>query len=66
MTAATGTPANPISDDELRAKFIDLTAGPLGEDVAHRLAELVDDLESCERVADLVALTSRRVPAGAG
>lgn len=59
VTAATGTPENPISDTELRAKFLDLAEPVLGHARAMALADLVADLESVEDVADLVAAAIR-------
>jgi 2-methylcitrate dehydratase PrpD len=41
---ATGTPENPISDEELREKFTDLVEPELGEKAVQRVISLVDGL----------------------
>lgn len=46
VQAATGTPANPMTDDELHIKFHDLVDGMIGQDAAGRLAEAIDRLET--------------------
>jgi 2-methylcitrate dehydratase PrpD len=59
VTAATGTPENPISDAELREKFLDLVEPVIGLSAGERLAEAVSRLESLDNVADLLPLTVR-------
>jgi 2-methylcitrate dehydratase PrpD len=59
VTAATGTPDNPISDAELRDKFLDLTEPVLGRPGAERLADAVARLETLDNVAELLPLTVR-------
>jgi 2-methylcitrate dehydratase PrpD len=57
-----GSPANPMSEQELRRKFMDcLDAGGVGADAARRAADLILDLES---QTDLRAIT-RLLSAGA-
>lgn len=60
VAAATGTPGNPISDDELRAKFLDLAAPQVGAAVGEEIVDLVEHLESAASLAPLVALTEAR------
>lgn len=45
VVASLGTPGNPISDEQLVAKFHDLAAPVLGTDRAERLAALIATLE---------------------
>jgi 2-methylcitrate dehydratase PrpD len=68
VTAATGTPENPISDQELLEKFYDLTEPILGRGHAEKLAELVDRLEELPEVGKLTAAAKRpsRKPAAKG
>jgi 2-methylcitrate dehydratase PrpD len=59
---AKGSPANPMSEQELRRKFMDcLDAGGVGADAGRRAADLILDLES---QTDLRAIT-RLLSAGA-
>ena len=55
VTAATGTPANPMSDAELHVKFLDLVAPVLGPAAAQRSIALVASLENLPHVAELVS-----------
>jgi hypothetical protein len=59
VTAATGTPENPISDAELQAKFLDLVEPVIGQTAGERIVEVVGRLESLDNVADLLPLTVR-------
>jgi 2-methylcitrate dehydratase PrpD len=55
-----GTPANPMSDDDLAAKFID-NAGPrLGDDGADRLLGACWTLDAAGDFAELVRMTGAR------
>jgi 2-methylcitrate dehydratase PrpD len=60
VTAATGTPDNPIADDELIEKFHDLADPIIGAEQAGALADQVWRLEEA---ADLTALLSATGPA---
>lgn len=53
-----GTPGNPMSDDELEEKFLDLAGAVLGAGAARRLADLCWDLENVDDVTTLMALAS--------
>jgi 2-methylcitrate dehydratase PrpD len=59
VTAATGTPENPISDAELREKFLDLVEPVLGIPAGERIAELVARLETLPDVSEIVTATLR-------
>jgi 2-methylcitrate dehydratase PrpD len=55
---ATGTPENPISDEELREKFADLVEPELGEEAARRVISLVNRLpenDSLQPLLDVLA-----------
>lgn len=54
-----GHPRNPMTDDELTAKFLDCAEPLLGQLRAHRLADAVWDLESLAAASSLVKLTLR-------
>lgn len=54
VTAATGTPENPISDAELREKFMDLVEPVLGARAGERIATLVERLDELADVGELV------------
>jgi 2-methylcitrate dehydratase PrpD len=54
-----GSIENPMSDDELRAKFESLAGPVLGEKRANALAEQVRNVESCGNIAELMKLTSK-------
>jgi 2-methylcitrate dehydratase PrpD len=51
---ATGTPENPISDEELREKFADLVEPELGEGAARRVISLVDGLPESDSLQPLL------------
>jgi 2-methylcitrate dehydratase PrpD len=55
---ASGHPATPLSDAELRAKFLGCAAGVLGADVA---AAVADQIARLDEVPDVRALTARLV-----
>ncbi|MQA81180.1 MAG: MmgE/PrpD family protein [Streptosporangiales bacterium] len=57
VLAATGTPENRMSDDELAAKYHDLVDPVLGAAQARRLRELVDGVEKADTLDDLLAAT---------
>jgi 2-methylcitrate dehydratase PrpD len=57
---ASGHPATPLTDAELRAKFLGCAAPVLGDDAA---AGVADQLARLEEVPDVRALTSRLVAA---
>ena len=59
VAAASGTPENPLSADELRAKFNDLVEPKVGEGQAARLIEIIEGLETHDRLEDLTAATIR-------
>ncbi len=58
VEAASGTPANPLTDDDLVEKVMDLMEPVLPRRQAEQLVELAWKLESLESVAPLVALTA--------
>jgi 2-methylcitrate dehydratase PrpD len=60
VLAATGTPGNPISDEELREKFLDLVEPVLGVEAGKKIIALVDRLESMSDIGELVSSTIRR------
>jgi 2-methylcitrate dehydratase PrpD len=62
VTAATGTPENPISDAELQEKFLDLVDPIIGASVGRRIIDMVNQLEELESVASLLPLTVRTDP----
>ena len=59
VAAASGTPENPLSADELRAKFNDLVEPELGETQAARLLEGIERLETHDRLDELIATAVR-------
>ena len=59
VAAASGTPENPLSADELRAKFNDLVEPKVGEGQAARLIEIIEGLETHDWLEDLTAATIR-------
>jgi len=67
---AAGHPSRPLSDDQLRAKFIDCAGQahrPMARDAAERLADAIFGLEASEDSAGvLFAIGSRPFPAKAG
>lgn len=52
-----GSTRNPMSDDEIRAKFRLLSESVISSDQAERLATLVFDLDECPDIRALTALT---------
>jgi 2-methylcitrate dehydratase PrpD len=63
VTAATGTPDNPISDAELQEKFADLVEPVLGGEAVRGLVRLVDRLEAQSdlgAILDLCTIHERR------
>jgi 2-methylcitrate dehydratase PrpD len=58
-----GTPAKPMSDDEIEAKFTELAATRIGPDAAHRLADLcwrLDELADVGEIARLAKASEER------
>lgn len=53
LTYPRGHPLNPMSDDELRQKFLGLAAPAIGDEAARRLDGLLDRLEKMESVAEI-------------
>jgi 2-methylcitrate dehydratase PrpD len=66
VTAATGTPENPISDAELREKFLDLVEPIIGLASGETLADAVGRLETLDNVGELLPLTVSPTAAAAG
>jgi 2-methylcitrate dehydratase PrpD len=64
VAAASGTPENPLSADELRAKFNDLVQPLLGGQQAAALLEGVERLETADRLDELIAATVRGAGGG--
>jgi 2-methylcitrate dehydratase PrpD len=60
-TAPKGDPANPMSDEELEAKFLECAARALGEGRAKDALELI---RSVERLDDVRRLTETLVAPG--
>lgn len=61
---AKGSPANPMSEQELRAKFTGcLEAGGVGAEAGHRAADLVLDLEAQPDLRVITGLLSAESPA---
>jgi 2-methylcitrate dehydratase PrpD len=58
VEAATGTPDNPMPDDELVDKFMDLVLPVLPRDRAERLVDAVWELDSMEDASTLAALST--------
>ncbi len=60
VTAATGTPGNPLTDDDLKEKFYDLVVGgALDRSKAEALAEAALSATSAPHVTDITRLVSR-------
>ena len=57
VTAATGTPENPISDAELQAKFLDLVEPVIGQSAGLQIIDGVGRLEELDNVGVLLPLT---------
>lgn len=53
-----GTPARPMTDSEIGAKFTDLAAPRLGAEPAHRLLEMCWRLDECADVAEIARLAA--------
>lgn len=51
-----GDAANPVSSEEVMAKFLSLTAGPLGERRARLIIEAVQAVDALEDIRDLTVL----------
>ena len=51
-----GDAANPVRADEVEAKFLSLTSGPLGERRALEVIEAVEKMDLLEDVRSLSAL----------
>lgn len=58
VEAATGTPENPLSDEELMDKFMDLVLPVLPREKAERLVQEVARLESAADLSRLIALAT--------
>ena len=54
-----GSIQNPMSDDELRAKFDSLAAPVVGAARAAQIAELVGTVEKCGDIGQLMRLTAK-------
>jgi hypothetical protein len=54
-----GSPALPLSDEELRAKFLGLAAPVVGEDAARGIVEVVAELEGLDDTVQLTELLRR-------
>ena len=68
VEAASGTPANPMSDSEVQGKFLDLVEPVLCRSRRERLVARVQQLEDLPDIADLVAesvVSGRRSSSGA-
>lgn len=55
---STGTSLNPISDEELDAKFRELTVGALGEKQSGELLQRIKRLSGPQKVSSLATLYS--------
>ena len=55
-----GDAANPVSTDEVEAKFLSLTSGPLGE---RRALEVIEAVEKMDLLEDVRGLSALLVPA---
>ncbi|MGH2775732.1 MAG: MmgE/PrpD family protein [Actinomycetota bacterium] len=51
-----GTPSRPMSDDEIEAKFLDLAAERVGDEIARRVAEICWNLEHQDDVGAIARL----------
>ena len=56
---ATGTPQNPISDEDLEAKFRDLVGPFISESAADRTVATVKSLDDVSDVSEIASLVSR-------
>lgn len=59
VPAASGTPANPLTDEDLAAKVIDLVDPVLGRGVGERLCAVINRLDELDSLAPLLELTKR-------
>ena len=55
-----GTPAKPMTDEEIEGKFIDLATPPIGPDAAHDVASRCWRLEDSDDVAEIARLCRGR------
>ena len=55
-----GSIQNPMNDEELRAKFDSLVTPVLGANRAAEIAAMVNSIEDCANVGQLMQLTARR------
>ena len=62
VDAATGTPGNPMSDDEVSDKFFDLVADRMSAAQARRVAETAFGMEQSGQVRDLMTLVTANAP----
>jgi 2-methylcitrate dehydratase PrpD len=60
VTYARGNPQNPLSDAELRAKFLSLAGPAIGLEAAGRLSDLLEGLEEVRSAAEIAAYIRRR------
>jgi len=68
LTDCAGDPSRPLTREQLRAKFMELTRDELGGGVAQRVLDMVSrftQLDDLDELMDLVAAPGA-VPAGAG
>ncbi|MGH3326399.1 MAG: MmgE/PrpD family protein, partial [Streptomycetales bacterium] len=55
-----GTPAKPMTDEEIEAKFVDLATPRIGADAAHQVVEHCWRLDQCADVAEIARLCRGR------
>ncbi|HEX2987700.1 MAG TPA: MmgE/PrpD family protein [Chloroflexota bacterium] len=60
VEAATGTPDNPMPDDQLMEKYMELATRTLSRERAEQLAEQVDRLEQMEELSLLIGTATNR------
>ncbi len=60
-----GDPEEPMSRDELRTKFISLSAPVIGQDHAKSVVEIVDGLEELDDIHELTSLLATNAPVSA-
>jgi 2-methylcitrate dehydratase PrpD len=58
VEAASGTPRNPLSDEEIQEKFLDLVQERLGQSTALQVAERALNARRLSRVDDLMIVTA--------
>ena len=56
---AAGTPQNPFSPDQIKAKFLKLSVPVVGEEISNELIEIIDKLESQANIDQLCRLLGR-------